>query len=254
MNQTLENTSIIILAAGMGTRMKSEKAKVLHRVLGRPMVHYVIDAAREVDGRNIILVIGNQAEQVKKEVSAAHTRVRFAHQEEQLGTGHAVLCAMPYIPDYCDEVLILYGDVPLIRHDTILNLIRIHRKNNLDVTVMAAETDNPGGYGRLILKGETVEKIVEEADATPAQKNINIINTGIYCVKKAFLIESLKRIKSTNVQGEFYLTDIIEIGTSMLKKVGYYLAPDDTEFQGINTPDHLKNAEALMRNRECIKP
>lgn len=240
-------TAVIILAAGMGTRMKSNKAKVLHEVLGKPMVLYVVETAEKVAGNNIILVVGNQAEKVQEVVSKKIV-VQYALQPEQLGTGHAVSCALPYVPDSCDEVVILYGDVPLITDDTILHFISKHRNDNLDITLLAVEMEDPYGYGRIIMDKENrLKRIVEEADAIKEERRIKIVNTGIYCVKKDVLSHSLSKIKPNNVQGEFYLTDIVEIGYMENKKMGVYIADDGKEFHGINSYSDLTEAENLMR-------
>jgi bifunctional N-acetylglucosamine-1-phosphate-uridyltransferase/glucosamine-1-phosphate-acetyltransferase GlmU-like protein len=143
------NTAVIILAAGLGTRMRSNKAKVLHGILGRPMVLYVAETARKIAGDEVIVVIGNQAEKVR-EVVSKEAPLKFAYQARQLGTGHAVLCALPYLPNQCKDVVILCGDVPLITAETILRLMESHKKNRRDITVLAVEMDDPTGYGRII--------------------------------------------------------------------------------------------------------
>ena len=241
--------AVVILAAGLGTRMKSTKAKVLHTVCGKPMVHYVVETARKVAGSNVILVVGHQADEVRRTVSQQGT-FYFALQREQLGTGHAVLCALPHIPDPCREVVILCGDVPLIQAHTIEVLIGSHLAANRDVSVLAVELTNPTGYGRIVLDGAgRVQAIVEEADASAEQKRIRLINTGIFCVKKKFLTESLPQIKSNNAQGEIYLTDIIEIAYRNRKHIGAVTGDDPIEVTGVNTMEELKSVEQVMKNR-----
>ena len=189
MQNTKNRVAVIILAAGMGTRMKSSKPKVLHEILGKPMVMYVVKTANKVAGSNVILVVGNQAEKVREALSKDDELI-FALQEKQLGTGHAVLCALPYIPEYIEQVVILCGDVPLLSSDTVMRLLDDHIRKNRDVTLLAVEVDNPEGYGRVLFdKNMDVFGIVEEADASEKQKKIKIINTGIYSVKKKFLID-----------------------------------------------------------------
>ncbi|MBU4185346.1 MAG: NTP transferase domain-containing protein [Desulfobacteraceae bacterium] len=249
MQTAIDSVAAVILAAGMGTRMKSNKAKVLHEIIGRPMVMYVVETARKVVGNNVVLVIGNQADKIKKIVSE-RTDVIFAIQEKQLGTGHAVLCAQLYIPEHTDQVVILCGDVPLITNYTLMRLIDDHIKAMRDISILAVEIDNPKGYGRILLdEDRNVTGIVEEADATEEQKGIKTINTGIYCVKKDYLFDSLKKIKSDNVQGELYLTDIIGIGYKEGKNIGVLVGTDIEEVIGVNNREDLKKAEIIMRKR-----
>ncbi len=241
--------AVVILAAGLGTRMKSNKAKVLHKVCGKPMVNYVVETARQVAGNNVVLVVGHEANSVRRAVSKQGAFI-FADQKEQLGTGHAVLCALPHIPDRCREVVILCGDVPLIQANTIRALIASHLAEQRDISVLAVELENPSGYGRIQLDSSgCVQAIVEEADASSDQKRIRLINTGIFCVKKAFLSEALPQIKSENVQGELYLTDIIEIAYAGKKHLGVIIGDNHFEVSGINTLEELKNVERAIKNR-----
>ena len=241
--------AVVILAAGLGTRMKSNKAKVLHAVCGKPMVRYVVETAQKVAGSNVILVVGHQADEVRRTVSQQGT-FYFALQTEQLGTGHAVLCAIPHIPDSCREVVILCGDVPLIKAQTIEALIGSHLAERRDISVLAVELANPTGYGRMLLDVDgRVQAIVEEADASAEQKRIRLINTGIFCVKKEFLAEALPQIKSNNAQGEIYLTDIIEIAYRNQKHIGAVTGDSPIEVTGINTVEELKSVEKAMKNR-----
>jgi UDP-N-acetylglucosamine diphosphorylase/glucosamine-1-phosphate N-acetyltransferase len=243
------NLAIVILAAGLGTRMKSDKAKVLHEVLGSPMILHVMKAAEKIAENNVVLVVGHQAETVR-EVVSEHYQALFALQEKQLGTGHAVLCAMPVIPEYIRHIIILCGDVPLIRTETIRIFFEKHIQEKRDVSVLAVETDEPKGYGRVMLNGkEEVLGIIEEKDATAEQRNIKLINTGIYCVNKDFLGAALQKIRPENVQGEFYLTDIIGIAYKEEKSIGVMISKDIGEFVGVNTHQHLKTAEEIMRKR-----
>ncbi len=241
--------AVVILAAGLGTRMKSNKAKVLHEVCGKPMVNYVVETARQVAGNNVVLVVGHEADKVRRAVSK-QGRFIFADQKEQLGTGHAVMCALPHIPIGCREVVILCGDVPLIKADTIRALAASHLAEKRDVTVLAVELENPTGYGRIQLDPSgDVQAIVEEADASREQKRIRLINSGIFCVKKEFLSEALPQIKTNNVQSEIYLTDIIEIAYAGKKNIGVIIGDDHFEVTGINTLEELKNVERSIKNR-----
>ena len=239
----------IILAAGLGTRMKSDRAKVLHEINGKPMVMYVIETAKKIVGNDIVLVVGKQAEKVKELVSDVYD-VLFALQENQLGTGHAVKCAIPLIPEYAEQVLILCGDVPLLSYSTITKLYDDHIREKRDVSVLAVAIENPQGYGRIIMDDKQhVLGIVEEADATPDQKRINTINSGIYCVEKAFLEYSLNKIKADNAQGEFYLTDIVKIGYKENKRVGAIIGEDREEILGVNSMQDLMVVEGIINKR-----
>ncbi len=194
--------AVIILAAGKGTRMKSSRAKVLHEIDGRAMVDYVVDSAKQVAGDNIVAVIGHQADIVQKAMSASHGNVIFALQAEQLGTGHAVQCAMPHVPESITDIIILCGDVPLLTAHTIRHLLAEHHGAKRDLTILAVDLDNPDGYGRVLIDGDNrVTGIIEQADATYEQKKIRIVNSGIYCTTTAFLNDSLgstDKIKSGN--------------------------------------------------------
>jgi UDP-N-acetylglucosamine diphosphorylase/glucosamine-1-phosphate N-acetyltransferase len=244
-----EKQAVVILAAGLGKRMKSGKAKVLHEILGKPMIMYVVETANRIAGNNVVLVIGNQADKVREVVSES-TEVIFALQKDQLGTGHAVSCALPYLPDHTQEVVVLCGDVPLLTFETVMRLIKDHVKAKRDISLLAVEIDNPKGYGRVLFdKNRNVSGIVEEADASAEQKRIKTINTGIYCIKKEFLFDSLQKVKSDNVQGEFYLTDIVKIGYREGKVVGVIIGGDCEETIGVNNRHDLMTVENIMRNR-----
>ena len=246
MSRFSENTVIIILAAGKGTRMKSDKAKVLHEINGKPMINFVVDAARDIVGDNIVVVVGHQKEEVE-ECVLGNARVRFAVQNEQLGTGHAVICAMPEVPDDIDSVVILCGDVPLISSETLGEFLSSHKQAKADLTVLAVKVNNPTGYGRLVVNDKNeVLKIVEEADADADEKEINLINSGIYCVGKDFLNRSLAGINSNNSQSELYLTDIVGIGYNDNKIIRTYISENSSEVIGVNTIQDLNEAKRLI--------
>jgi UDP-N-acetylglucosamine diphosphorylase/glucosamine-1-phosphate N-acetyltransferase len=246
MRRNVEQLAVVILAAGLGTRMKSDQAKVLHKILGRPMVLYVVDVAVKTAGENVVLVVGHQADEVRRRVSA-HARVRYALQEQQLGTGHAVTCALNETPAACRTLVILCGDVPSIKTNTIERLIGDHQKHRRDVTVLAVAVEDPTGYGRIVMNAKReVVGIVEEADATEDQKRIRIINTGIYCVERDFLDRALNKLTVDNAQGEYYLTDIVAIGKREGRQVGALIAEDPQEFRGVNSQEDLAAVEALM--------
>jgi len=239
--------AVIILAAGLGKRMRSSRAKVLHEVNGRAMVLYVIDTAVRVAGRNVVVVIGHQADEVRRVVSA-NADVRYALQSEQLGTGHAVRCALPVVPSNCEDVVILCGDVPLITAETVQNLVQDHRETERDLSLLAVEMERPSGYGRILMDARNnFCGIVEEPDATPDQKQLRVINTGIYCVKKKFLLDALPLLAADNAQGEYYLTDIIEIGYRRRIRMGIRIGPAADEVLGINSLSDLERIERMMR-------
>ena len=244
--------AVVILAAGMGTRMKSDKAKVLHEVQGRPMILYVVETARKIAGDDVILVIGNQAQEVRAIISNT-AELLFAYQEQQLGTGHAVLCALPQIPEHCDQVIILCGDVPLIQPETITALVEDHLRARRDVSLLAVEMDNPSGYGRVLLDdNRQISAIIEEADTNADQKRIKLINSGIYCIDKAFLLQALPEIRPDNVQGELYLTDIMSIGYQEKRNMGVVVGTNCQQIIGINTCQDLATVDAIMKSRSRI--
>ncbi|MGE5258658.1 MAG: NTP transferase domain-containing protein [Hyphomicrobiales bacterium] len=242
--------AVVILAAGLGKRMKSPKAKVLHEVLGRPMVEYVVETARKIAGNAVVVVVGHQADEVRRAISRAVEAI-FVHQHQQLGTGHAVMCALPQMPAECGQVLVLCGDVPLVSEATLNDLIADHKGAQRDATLLAVDVDNPFGYGRVLLDHhQQICGIVEEGDATDAQRAIKTINSGIYCLKRSFLAEALPQLNRRNVQGEYYLTDIIGIGYDMGRNIGVCHGHDPREILGINTPDDLARVEAILKERQ----
>jgi len=243
---TIDQLGVIILAAGKGKRMQSNLAKVLHPLAGRPIIAYVLDTAAKVAGSNIVVVIGNQAEQVQEQVRQ-YAETLFAYQEAQMGTGHAVHCAMPVLDSRIESVVILCGDVPLISEKTLNALIKIHQEGGHTLTLLGVNMEDPSGYGRIITDGDGhVERIVEEADATRAEKQVSTINSGIYCIRRDFLETALPRLKSDNAQSEIYLTDIISIAAQSGEPMGMMLAEHATELLGINTPEDLNRLEALL--------
>lgn len=240
---------IVILAAGLGTRMKSDKAKVLHSILGRPMIAYIVETAAEIAGHNVVVVVGYQAEQVKKAVSCTREAL-FAFQEQQLGTGHAVLCAMPSLPGQVEQVVILCGDVPLIQAATIEHIVTEHIANCRDLTLLAVTKEDPTGYGRLVFSDAgNLAAIVEEADADAVQKKIKTINTGIYVIRRDFLEFALPLLGSNNKQNEIYLTDIIGLGYQKKRSLGVVIGHDSNEILGVNSPADLQIVEQLMDRR-----
>jgi len=237
----------VILAAGQGTRMKSKLPKVLHPVAGRPMLSYVVKAASTLGAAPIIPVIGHGAEQVSE--ALAEEQLTFALQEEQLGTGHALLCAEPSLKDFSGDLLLLCGDVPLLRVATLRELLEHHRSTQASVTILTAQMIDPTGYGRIIRGENGVERIVEEKDASSSERQVDEINTGIYVFRAPEAFEFLRGLDNSNAQGEYYLTDIVAAARQAGERVEALLIEVAAEAMGINDRVQLAEAGALMRQR-----
>jgi len=213
------------------------------------MVHYVLETATQFVGRNVYVIIGYQSEIVRSSIENKYD-VQYVYQEKQLGTGHAVLCALPYLESQIQQVVILCGDTPLISQSTIGSLVSTHRNLKNDLTVLAVNMEKPTGYGRIIFReNQQVAGIVEEVDATDLQRTIKIVNTGIYCVDKAFLSVAIRALTNHNAQKELYLTDIVEIGFRENKSITAVIAEDPAEMMGVNSQEDLRVAEGQMRLR-----
>lgn len=243
----MNHSRVIILAAGEGSRMRSQKPKVLHQVCGETILDYVIAVSKASGISEIGVIIGFQAEQVKASLSP---EIATYFQQEQLGTGHAVIQALPFFEELQGNLIVLVGDAPLIQAETLTGLIAAHENGGYAATVLTAEFAEPSGYGRMIKNsaGELL-KIVEEKDATPVEKQIKEINSGMYCFDAQSLILALKELKTDNAQDEYYLTDVIEIFRRMGKTTGTYVTPDPEDIQAINSRVQLAEAEAVMRKR-----
>ncbi len=239
--------TVIILAAGLGTRMKSSLAKALHPLGGRPLVRHVLKAATRCDPEKIVLVLGHQAEAVKAAVSDFSVETVF--QAEQLGTGHAVRQAKEAIAAARGPVMILCADTPLLSSQTLLGLADLHRQSRSAVTLMTAKVDNPFGYGRIVRGRAGVMRIVEEKDATAAQKKIAEVNAGIYCFEGKFLLSALDGIDRNNAQGEYYLPDAVVLAHKKKLKVSAMTCADAREVLGVNSRKDLSIAEAVLRDR-----
>ena len=238
--------SVVVMAGGMGKRMFSKKVKVLHPLLGRPMLDYVVDTARGINPDVVVVVYGKKGQEIR----GRYEGVRYAFQEEPRGTGDAVKVALKELNDINGDVLVLSGDVPLIKKNTLLTLVDYHRRNKLDATLLTCEFDDPTGYGRIIRDGEVIKGIVEEADATPEIKKIREINTGIYVFRKDALESALLKLKPDNVQGEYYLTDVIGIFVDEKRRVGGVKLRDKTEIKGVNTRKDLAEVEEILRQQK----
>ena len=237
----------VILAAGMGTRMKSKMPKVLHTVCGKPLSKWVIDASKAAGADKVCAVVGHKAETVKEVLGDV---CEFALQAEQKGTGHAVMQAIDVIKNSKGEVVILNGDTPLITAETINKAIEYHKNNGNQATVITAILDDATGYGRIVRDNDgSVLKIVEQKDASEEEKKINEVNSGMYVFDAQSLVYALDKITPNNAQGEYYLTDTIEILLSAGKKIGGYAISDNDEIRGINDRVQLNEAEKIMQKR-----
>ncbi len=240
------NFKAIILAAGKGTRMKSKYPKVIHKVCGKEMVNHIIDVSKKSGVKDIVAILGHESEVVKN-VLPQDTMI--AMQTEQLGTGHAVKMAKQYINDE-DTIVILCGDTPLIKEETLKKLFDYHIENNYKATVLTTKVENPTGYGRVIRdNNEDLLKIVEQKDGNEEELAVNEINSGIYCFEGKMLRESLDLLDNNNAQGEYYLTDTIKILRDKGFKVGAYNGSTIEELMGVNSRVELAKAENLMRKR-----
>ena len=237
----------VILAAGMGTRMKSKMPKVLHKVCGKPLSKWVIDASKAAGADKVCAVVGHKAETVKEVLGDV---CEFALQAEQKGTGHAVMQAMDVIKNSKGEVVILNGDTPLITAETINKAIEYHKNNGNQATVITAILDDATGYGRIVRDNDgSVLKIVEQKDASEEEKKINEVNSGMYVFDAQSLVYALDKITPNNAQGEYYLTDTLDILLSAGKKIGGYAISDNDEIRGINDRVQLNEAEKIMQKR-----
>lgn len=249
-----KDINAIILAAGKGTRMKSETPKVLHEIFGKTLLGYVLDA---VNNTNLVeksfVIVGHQAETVEKFVNDNYKNASTVLQMPQLGTGDAVSKVCPHLENFDGEVIILCGDTPVISEKTLKEFIEFHKSKNSDLTVMSAMFDNPTNYGRIVRTGEKVDSIVEEKDATPEQKAIKEVNAGIYCLNWQKIKPAFSQLTSNNAQGEYYLTDIIAWGGAKGLNVKAFVLADNEEIFGINSKAHLAEATKMINKRNIEK-
>lgn len=241
----------VILAAGKGTRMKSTLPKVLHEIGGKPMVQHVLDAAHIAGANKKVVVVGFGAECVE---AALGKQAEFVVQAEQLGTGHAVMQAKDFLQDFNGTVMVLCGDTPLLRGETLQKLFSEHKAANAAATVLTACMPNPTGYGRVIRDASgQVLKIVEQKDANSRELAVNEINTGIYCFERAALFEALQNTNCNNMQGEYYLTDVIGILATAHARVWAVQVDDYQDTLGINSRMQLAEAEKIVRKRKLVE-
>ncbi len=246
-----KNVKSIILAAGKGTRMKSETPKVLHKIFNKELLGYVLDEVNKTGeiSENFVIV-GHKAEEVKKFVENHYENAKCLLQSPQLGTGHAAFQAYEDLKGFEGEVIILNGDIPLLTTGTLKKFIENHRKNNAALTVLSAIFENPQNYGRIIRdENGNLSAIVEEKDATPEQKAVNEINTGVYLLDWAKVSPAFLNLDSNNAQGEYYLTDIVKWTISNGLKAQSFILEDNTESFGINSKAQLAQAAKILKNR-----
>ena len=241
------NYSAVILAAGKGVRMHSQMPKVLHRVAGKPMIWYVVKAAKEAGIDDIILVVGHGREMVEE--ALAGENLRFVVQEQQLGTGHALMQAQGSI-DPTNTLLVLAGDTPLLEGKTLKKLLNFHQQQQARATVLSGLLPDPYGYGRIIRQADGgLERIVEEKDASPEEKEIAEINTGMYCFQAGAVFAALSQVERSNAQGEYYLTDVLPILKNDGHKVAVLATDEVDQIHGINDRIQMASAEAIIRQR-----
>jgi UDP-N-acetylglucosamine diphosphorylase/glucosamine-1-phosphate N-acetyltransferase len=238
--------AVLILAAGKGTRMKSDLPKVLHSLSGKPLLSYSLDLAQSLGAKRTIVVVGHQAELVKKEF-AGREGLRYVIQEPQLGTGHAVMAAAPELEDWQGPVLILCGDVPGLKTVTCRNLLKRHMDQDEALTVLGMDLPDPGAYGRLVLDaGDQLNRIVEFRDATAGERAISLVNAGIYAGQAQAMLKFLPKLATDNDQKEYYLTDLVAMMHQAGLKVGYTVCPDPLEVAGVNSKEELAALEQKL--------
>ncbi|QXE89829.1 bifunctional UDP-N-acetylglucosamine diphosphorylase/glucosamine-1-phosphate N-acetyltransferase GlmU [Geomonas subterranea] len=245
----MKKISAIVLAAGMGTRMKSGLVKVMHPVAGSPMIDWSVAAAFAAGVERCVLVVGHQQEKVR-DFFGGRPEVGFALQAEQLGTGHAVRCAMPGIDSDAETVLILCGDTPLLTADSLRDMLAAHGQSGACVTVMTATLDNPFGYGRIVKDADgKVVAITEQKDASEAERLIREVNAGVYCVDRAFLAEAVDKLDNDNAQKEYYLTDVVRQANARGLACRSFQVSDPLEISGVNDRVQMAEAAAVLRRR-----
>lgn len=240
----------VILAAGKGTRMKSDTPKVLHKIFEKPLLGYVLDNVKNITTENFVIV-GHHAEEVTEFVNKNYNNAKAILQSPQLGTGHAVSMVCPELENFDGQVIILCGDTPLITEATLKQFVEYHNSNNSDLTVMSTIFENPTNYGRIIRDTDnTLKYIVEEKDATPNEKEVKEVNAGIYCLNWRKIKPAFSQLTSNNAQGEYYLTDIIAWGKKNNLNVNAFILENSDEIYGINSRKNLAEATKIMNIRK----
>jgi UDP-N-acetylglucosamine pyrophosphorylase len=244
MNQEVRS---VILAAGKGTRMKSEHPKVATLLNGKPLIHYVLDSIYNSGIKSTYIVVGYKKE-IVMDLCKNYSNVHFVEQKEQLGTGHALLCAESELSEFEGKILVACGDVPFISKSSFSNLINSHTKNENEVTVLSCDFPEPKGYGRIIRNSNhSIEAIVEEKDSNDEQKKIKEINTGTYVFESPRVFKDLKSINKENAQNEYYLPDLIKIAIQNKKKAGAFKLENHLESSGVNSPEDLARLENFIK-------
>ena len=244
---TERSVHVVVLAAGKGTRMKSSRAKVLHEVHGRALIARVLDVAQSVDPGRVVVVLGHKAEDVAAECLRHSPGCRIVIQEPQLGTGHALLQALPEISPANGDVLLLYGDVPLLRPSTVAALVDRHRADGAAATVLTAQVPHPYGYGRVVRKHGEIARVVEERDATEAERAITEINAGIYVLALEPLPDAMAQLTPRNAQGEYYLPDLVGIYRRRGLGVSTLTVRSADEIRGVNSRRELAEVSHIVR-------
>jgi bifunctional UDP-N-acetylglucosamine pyrophosphorylase/glucosamine-1-phosphate N-acetyltransferase len=246
----MRELAIVILAAGQGKRMRSKLPKVLHPLDGRPIIKHVLDSAIALNPSRLVMVVGQGAEQVR---AALDQNVTFVEQAQRMGTGHAVMQAQAALDDSYD-VLVLYGDMPLLRPTTLHALRERYREGNSPLAMLIVADDDSRGFGRVIFdSAKRVQAIVEESECTPDQLAIRELNAGVYCFEGQWLWSHLPQLPlhaDKGDAGEYFLTDLIEVAVAEGFEISYLISKDSSETLGINTPEHLAEAEAVLGRRQ----
>lgn len=246
----MRKVATIILAAGQGTRMNSEKPKVIFELAGKPMINRVVETAKKVDSDLIVVVVGYKKDMLIDTIPA-NDKIKFVEQIEQNGTGHAVIVTKKEFKEFSGDVFVLCGDVPLLRHQTLERMLQHHRKKNAACTVLTAVMNDALRYGRIVRnKDNSVQRIVEFKDATDQEKQIMEINTGIYCFDAQSLFLALEKVTNNNNQKEYYLTDTLEILNEEKKLVTSVILEDMIEASGVNSRKQLSNLENEFYRRQ----
>lgn len=253
-NETVEPdlssvSAVVVLAAGGGTRMKSSTPKVLHEIAGKAMLSHAVSAAAALAPEHLVVVVGHEREKVTDHLSRLPMTLSTAVQGEQRGTGHAVACGLAELPELSGEVVVTYGDVPMLTGTTLRQIVAVHRARHQAVTVLTADVEDPTGYGRIIRDGEKVVGIVEEKDATDQQREITEINSGIYVFEADVLREGLAQLGTDNAQGEQYLTDVLKFASERGDSCGSFVTDDVWQTEGVNDRIQLARMNAEMNRR-----
>jgi UDP-N-acetylglucosamine diphosphorylase/glucosamine-1-phosphate N-acetyltransferase len=243
-----EKLAVVILAAGKGTRMQSDLAKVLHPISGIPMIVRVVETVKNLNPESCVVVVGHQASEVQAVLAGFD--LSFALQEVQLGTGHALHSGLGKIPAHCSQVLVLCGDTPLVRKETLWRLYQRQKDTGAALTVLAVHLADPKGYGRILSDSSgRVVGIVEEKDASAEERRIGLVNTGFYCFDRKFLDEKICEIRPDNAQGEYYLTDLVAAAVMDGRGVECICAEFPEEVMGINAPENLEEANRIVADK-----